>query len=166
MGSRNNVLFVLILSLGAYFIPSTANATVVCAWGTVMGQLQQICWFEDSLGMGGEGGGGGLGGSGTGGGINTGGGGSLAGSALNTADNPYAANCRSDVMDRHLHAAVDVARTQAIRLATGKPVFTAGAPIKVTYDDGSTERWQITTPLASDPISPVPVAGTLSCPTI
>jgi len=84
--------------------------------------------------------------------------------ASNHPRQAYPATCKSSLLDRNHHAASDVAWTQSQRLATGQGSLRAGAIIEVEYDDGGTERWMITSPLFSDPLSPEPVSGTLRCP--
>lgn len=34
----------------------------------------------------------------------------------------------------------------------------------IHYDDGGSERWEVVSPTLSDPLNPVPEAGSLSCP--
>jgi hypothetical protein len=77
----------------------------------------------------------------------------------NYPNNPNSATCQSEVSDRQAHASYDVRMDQARRYPR---VLGAGSIVEVTYDDGATEKWIISYPLFSDPLSPTPVPGSLS----
>lgn len=76
--------------------------------------------------------------------------------------NPNTATCQSDTADRQAHASFDVREYQVLRLASGQGLMGAGSIVEVTYDDGSKEKWIISAPQFTDPLSPVPVPGSLT----
>ncbi|HJU40565.1 MAG TPA: hypothetical protein VJ724_13395 [Tahibacter sp.] len=69
------------------------------------------------------------------------------------------ATCNSDQSARQAHASYDVRQEQARRYPW---ILGTGSVVEVTYDDDSTEKWIISYPLLTDPLSPVPVPGSLS----
>ena len=149
-------------SAGTYFSCTKYPGGTVVVEGQSFPQPDIIdCeMFDDGMGNGGYGDP--YAGSGTGGGSGTSP--NVFPKATNHPQQTYPANCRSDQNTRYLHAANDVAFTNARRLATGSGLLKRGALVQVEYDDGGTERWQVTDPLMSIPIAPNPVAGTLVCP--
>ena len=80
-------------------------------------------------------------------------------SIRNYPNNPNYAGCDSDQSTRQAHASFDVRMDQARRYPR---VLGSGSVVEVEYDDGSTEKWMIGNPFFSDPLSPVPVPGSLS----
>ena len=169
---KTSVLAGLVVGLSSVTLSAPAEAAIMVeANGCFGGSWVQtysgdwICLYTYSGGGDGGGGGGssyeppdGGGGSGTT---------TVSGrqiTAINPTNNPDYATKQSTVDDRHAHAAFDVARTQSARLATFQSPLKTGDVMKVTYNDGSTEKWMVTDPYFSDPISPVPEAGSLSGP--
>lgn len=82
----------------------------------------------------------------------------------NAADNPIEATCRADSLARWEHAMWDTRVSNAKALATGGTLTPSGSLVKVSYDDGGTEVWQVSSPFFSANLLDVPVPNTLKCP--
>ncbi len=128
------------------------------------------CRWENWEYGGGGGGGGYFGGGGGGGGYSGGNqnsGWSMLSAIEHQADHPDSATCNADVLARHASANVDV-RAENTRLLQENPwdpyPLRVDDLIKVTYSDGGSEVWRVSSSTFTEMISPIPEPGSHQCP--
>lgn len=104
------------------------------------------------------------GGGGSGGGSGGSGGDCSAGvpvkSVPSYSENPNSATCTSDETSRWIYANWAAVHYRATHLWSTK----AGTILIIHYDDGGSEKWIMLHPTLSEPLNPVPMAGSLECP--
>lgn len=71
----------------------------------------------------------------------------------NNPNNPYPANCTSDVYARIDHANNDFAVYRAAAIAGAGRIPRSGSVVEIEYDDGSEQRWQVGSTFSTSPLT-------------
>lgn len=82
----------------------------------------------------------------------------------NMPGNNNPATCHDDGDTRWLHANREVTLYNVAALAGSWDALQSGQLVKVKYDDGGSEIWEVGTTLSSSPVMNVPVPNSLKCP--